>query len=82
MIAIVDMLRQIIIDGTGAIEWILEPVNDTRRQLTQIRRKRNVRTVLGSVLGQRRVHIRMRRKRTPVDVAIGCIDVIAIGHRE
>ena len=82
LIAIVDMLRQVIIDGTGAIERILEPVNNTLRQLLQVRRKRNVRTVLGSILGQRRVHARMRRKRTPIDVAIGGIDVIAIGHRE
>ena len=82
LIAIVDTLRQVIIDSTSAIEQILEPVNNTLRQLSQVRRKRNVRTVLGSVLGQRRVHARMRWERTTIDIAIGGIDVIAIGHRE
>ena len=33
LIAIVDVLRQVIIDSTGAIERILEPVNDTGCQL-------------------------------------------------
>ena len=45
LIAIVDMLRQVIIDSTGAIERILESVNNTGRQLQQIRRECNVRTV-------------------------------------
>ena len=36
LIAIVDMLRQVIIDSTGAIERILESVNNTGRQLLQI----------------------------------------------
>ena len=76
------MLCQVIIDSTSAIERILEPVNNTLRQLSQVRRKRNVRTVLGGVLGQGRVHTRMRRKRTPIDIAISGIDLIAIGHRE
>ena len=82
LIAIVDMLCQIIIDSTSAIERILEPVNNTLRQLSQVRRKRNVRTVLGSLLGQRRVHTGMRWERATIDIAIGGIDVIAIGHRE
>ena len=82
LIAIVDMLCQVIIDSTSAIERILEPVNNTLRQLSQVRRKRNVRTVLGSVLGQWRVHARMRWERATIDIAIGGIDVIAIGHRE
>ena len=82
LIAIVDMLCQVIIDSTSAIERILESVNNTGRQLLQIRRECNVRTVLGNILGQRRVHTRMRRKRTPIDIAISGIDVITIGHRE
>ena len=82
LIAIVDMLRQIIIDSTSAIERILESVNNTGRQLLQIRRECNVRTVLRNIFGQRRVHTRMRRKRTPIDIAISGIDLIAIGHRE
>ena len=82
LIAIVDMLCQVIIDSTSAIERIIEPANNTLRQLSQVRRKHNVRTVLGSVLGQRRVHARMRRERTTIDITIGGIDVIAIGHRE
>ena len=65
LIAIVDMLRQVIIDSTGAIERILESVNNTGRQLLQIRRECNVRTVLGNIFGQRRVHTGMRWKCTP-----------------
>ena len=82
LIAIVDMLRQIIIDSTSAIERILESVNNTGRQLLQIRRECNVRTVLRNIFGQWRVHTRMRRKRTPINIAISGIDLIAIGHRE
>ena len=82
LIAIVNILRQVIIDSTGAIERILESVNNTGRQLLQIRRKCNVWTVLGNILGQRRVHARMRWERTTIDIAIGGIDVIAIGYRE
>ena len=82
LISIVDMLRQVIVDGTGAIERVLKPINDALRQPLQIRRKCNVRTVLGRVLGPRRVHARMRRKRTPIDVTVSSIDAIAIGHRE
>ena len=82
LIAIVDMLRQIIIDSTSAIERILESVNNTGRQLLQIRRECNVRTVLRNIFGQRRVHTRMRRKRTPINIAISGFDLIAIGHRE
>ena len=33
LIAIIYMLRQVIIDSTGAIERIFEPVNDTGCQL-------------------------------------------------
>ena len=76
------MLRQIIIDGASAIERILEPVNNTLRHLSQIRRKRNVRTVLGGVLGQGRVHTGMRWERATIDIAIGGIDAITIGHRK
>ena len=65
-----------------AIERIDEPVNNTLRQLSQVRRKRNVRSVLGRVLGQRRIRARMRWERATIDIAIGGIDVIAIGHRE
>ena len=50
LIAIVDMLCQVIIDSTSAIERILESVNNTGRQLLQIRRECNVRTVLGNIL--------------------------------
>ena len=82
LIAIVDMLRQIIIDSTSAIERILESVNNTGRQLLQIRRECNVRTVLGNILGQRRVHTRMNRKCATVDITISSIDVITISHRE
>lgn len=82
LIAIVDMLRQVIIDSTGAIERILESVNNTGRQLLQIRRKCNVRTVLGNILGQRRVHTRVNRKCATVDITISSIDVITIGHRK
>lgn len=66
LIAIVDMLCQVIIDSTSAIERIDEPVNDARRQLTQIRRKRDVRTVLGSVLGQRCIHARAFGQRASI----------------
>lgn len=59
------MLCQVIIDSTSAIERILEAINDMLGQLLQIRRECNVRTVLGNIFGQRRVHTRMRRKRTP-----------------
>ena len=82
LIAIVDMLCQVIIDSTSAIERILESVNNTGRQLLQIRRECNVRTVLRNIFGQRRVHTRMRRKRTPINIAISGIDLIAISHRE
>ena len=82
LIAIVDMQRQVIIDSPSSIELVLEPVNDTLSQLLQIRRERNVWTVLGNVLGQRCVHTRMRRKRTPIDIVISGIDLITIDHRE
>lgn len=82
LIAIVNMLCQVIIDSTSAIERILETVNNTLRQLSHVRRERNVRTVLGGVLGQWRVHTGMRWERATIDIAIGGIDVIAIGHRE
>ena len=76
------MMRQVIVDSPSTIELILEPVNNTLRQLSQVRRKRNVRTVLGGVLGQGRVHTGMRWERATIDIAIGGINVIAIGHRE
>ena len=82
LIAIVNMMRQVVVDSPSTIELILEPVNNTLRQLSQVRRKRNVRTVLGGVLGQRRVHTGMRWERATIDIAIGGINVIAIGHRE
>ena len=82
LIAIIDMQRQVIIDSPSSIELVLEPVNDTLSQLLQIRRERNVWTVLGNVLGQRCVHTRMRRTRTPIDIVISGIDLITIGHRE
>ena len=80
LIAIVDMLCQVIIDSTSAIELIFEAINDMLGQLLQIRRECNVRTVLGNIFGQRRVQTRMRRKRTPIDIVISGIDLITIGH--